>query len=65
MMQDYLWDRSGEPDPETVRLEQLLGQLHYSEAHRQALANTIQSNVAAKAVAACATHKTILARAPE
>lgn len=25
----YLWDRSGEPDPEVVRLETLLAQLHY------------------------------------
>lgn len=26
---DYLWDRSGEPDPEIQQLEQLLGTLHY------------------------------------
>jgi hypothetical protein len=26
---DYLWDRSGEPDPEIVRLEQLLGRLRH------------------------------------
>ena len=30
MNEDYLWDRSGESDPETVRLEQLLGKLRYS-----------------------------------
>ena len=30
MNEDYQWDRSGEPDPETVRLEQLLGKLKYS-----------------------------------
>ena len=29
MNEDYLWNRTGEPDPETVRLEQLLGQLKY------------------------------------
>ena len=27
--QDYLWDRSGEPDPEIVRLEQVLGRLRH------------------------------------
>jgi hypothetical protein len=26
---DYLWDRSGEPDPEVQKLEQLLGTLRY------------------------------------
>lgn len=31
MNEDYLWDRTGEPDPETVRLEQLLGKLKYRE----------------------------------
>jgi hypothetical protein len=30
MSEEYLWNRTGEPDPETVRLEQLLGQLKYS-----------------------------------
>lgn len=30
MNEEYLWNRAGEPDPETVRLEQLLGQLKYS-----------------------------------
>jgi hypothetical protein len=32
MNEEYLWDRSGEPDAETARLEQLLGQLKYSGA---------------------------------
>jgi hypothetical protein len=32
MNEEYLWDRTGEPDPETVRLEQLLGQLKYRKA---------------------------------
>lgn len=32
MHEDYLWDRSGEPDPETVRLEKLLGTLRHTEA---------------------------------
>jgi hypothetical protein len=31
MNEDYLWDRSGEPEPEVARLEQLLGQLRWSE----------------------------------
>jgi hypothetical protein len=30
MSEDYLWNRTGEPDPETVRLEQLLGPLKYA-----------------------------------
>src|SRR5438270_3442763 len=29
MSDDYLWDKSGEPDPETERLEHLLGRFHY------------------------------------
>jgi hypothetical protein len=33
MSDDYLWDRSGEPDPEIVRLEKALGHLrHQPEA---------------------------------
>ncbi len=34
MNDEYLWNRTGEPDAETVRLEQLLGQLKYSGAMR-------------------------------
>ena len=30
MNDDYLWDKSGEPDPEVVRLENLLGELRHS-----------------------------------
>jgi hypothetical protein len=29
MNDDYLWDKSGEPDPEIERLEELLGELRY------------------------------------
>jgi hypothetical protein len=29
MRDDYLWDKSGQPDPEIERLEQLLGNLRY------------------------------------
>jgi hypothetical protein len=29
MNEDYLWDKSGEPDPEIERLEQTLGRLRY------------------------------------
>jgi len=29
MSNDYLWNRSGEPDPEVVRLERVLGQLRH------------------------------------
>jgi len=31
MNEDYLWDKSGEPDPEIQRLEQILGTLRYEE----------------------------------
>jgi hypothetical protein len=34
MNDEYLWDRTGEADPETVRLEQLLSPLKYSGAVR-------------------------------
>ncbi len=34
MNEDYLWNRSGEPDPETVRLEHLLSQFRYRKAAR-------------------------------
>ena len=29
MKDDYLWDRSGEPDPEVQQLEEILGELRY------------------------------------
>jgi hypothetical protein len=32
MKEDYLWDKSGEPDPEIERLEQTLGRLRYKRA---------------------------------
>jgi hypothetical protein len=31
MNEGYLWDRSGEPEPEVARLEQLLGRLRRPE----------------------------------
>ena len=34
MNDEYLWNRTGEPDTETARLEQLLGQLKYSGTMR-------------------------------
>jgi hypothetical protein len=37
MNEEYLWNRTGEPDPETVRLEQLLGHLRYRGAKASAL----------------------------
>jgi hypothetical protein len=33
MTNDYLWDRSGTPDPETQRLESLLSEFRYDERH--------------------------------
>lgn len=36
MNEEYLWNRSGKPDPETVRLEQLLGWLKYREPAKPA-----------------------------
>jgi hypothetical protein len=35
MNEEYLWNRTGEPDAETVRLEQLLGQLKYRPATKR------------------------------
>src|SRR6478672_11314547 len=32
---DYLWDRSGKPDPEIVRLEEMLGGFRLSKSSRQ------------------------------
>ena len=34
MNDEYLWDKSGEPDPEVERLEELLGQLRYEKPLR-------------------------------
>ena len=34
MSDKYLWDRSGPPDPEIARLEQLLGTLRSPDAPR-------------------------------
>ena len=34
MNEDYLWDRSGEPDPEIVQLERILGQLRLRKEGR-------------------------------
>jgi hypothetical protein len=31
MSEDYLWDRSGEPEPDVVHFERLLGELQWSE----------------------------------
>ena len=30
MNDDYLWDKSGEPDPEVERLEKLLGEFRHN-----------------------------------
>jgi hypothetical protein len=37
MNEEYLWNRTGEPDPETVRLENLLGELKYRRAKASAV----------------------------
>jgi hypothetical protein len=53
MNEDYLWDRSGEPDMETVRLEQLLGALKYTGAparQRRRLRTAVRWWLAAAAV---------------
>lgn len=34
MNEDYLWDRSGKPDAEVARLEEILGQFRLSGTHR-------------------------------
>lgn len=40
MNEEYLWDRSGEPEPEVVHLEQLLGQLRCPESTFRNVART-------------------------
>lgn len=35
MNEDYLWDRTGPPDEEIVRLEEVLGRLRYSKRNRR------------------------------
>ena len=49
-MSDYLWDKSGEPDPEIQRLEQLLSPLGLKPKPRQKLSPRIWVPVA---IAAC------------
>ena len=39
MNDNYLWDRSGEPDPEIQKLEELLGELRYQPQPLQIPAN--------------------------
>src|SRR6266404_5647251 len=39
LREDYLWDRSGEPDPELQRLEEILGTLRYQPRPLQIPAN--------------------------
>jgi hypothetical protein len=43
MREDYLWDRSGEPDPDLQRLEEILGTLRYQPRPLKLPAD-IQSN---------------------
>src|SRR5215472_2755603 len=55
MRDDYLWDRSGEPDPEIVRMEQLLAAYRESgprRVHRARWRNAGWLAVAASAVVA-------------
>ena len=49
MTGDYLWDRTGWPDPEIVRLERVLGTLRYQPAASASWGNTAaQASVARK-----------------
>ena len=44
MSGDYLWDRSGEPDPEVERLEELLGQFKHQPGEVPALDEPVPAN---------------------
>jgi hypothetical protein len=48
---DYLWDKSGDPDPEIARLEKTLGQLRYQPKPPRWVAPTVIALLAAAAVA--------------
>ena len=55
MREDYLWDGTGDPDPEVERLEQLLGTLRYREqslARQPELARRFSPGVIAAAAVA-------------
>ena len=45
MNDDYLWDRSGEPDPEVERLERVLGKYRYQE---KAMSPALRSQLAVR-----------------
>ncbi|MBK8257986.1 MAG: FecR domain-containing protein [Polyangiaceae bacterium] len=44
MSDDYLWDKSGEPDPEVVALEKALAPLRHEDSMRAAAAEPLQKN---------------------
>jgi hypothetical protein len=44
MDDDYLWDRSGEPDPDVARLEQTLGRLSYRASTAKQGAATVSTS---------------------
>ncbi|MBV9222769.1 MAG: FecR domain-containing protein [Acidobacteriaceae bacterium] len=46
MNDDYLWDRSGEPDEEIARLEKVLGPLRLPQTDRTPITKRVHSNVA-------------------
>jgi hypothetical protein len=46
MNEDYLWDRTGEPDPEIVRLEEALGRLKYEGRDERLAAPRRKTHVA-------------------
>lgn len=56
-MSDYLWDKSGEPEPDVERLEELLGRLRHagaapelpSETWAQASSHGLESHASARA----------------
>ena len=43
MNEDYLWDKSGEPDPEIQELEEILGSLRYQPKRLDLLDNSQQT----------------------
>lgn len=52
MSDDYLWDRTGEPDAELAHLEKALGTLRWSSGHRRARVRTARMWWAAAVAAA-------------
>jgi len=62
--EEYLWDRTGEADPEIVRLEQVLGEYRYSAPPKRRQARRLKVLAAAACLALCAVGAMRLYRTP-